>query len=154
MQSFQEFLTKNCLDQNSSRNRSSKFWRSGSIFGPFLGTGFGEWLCSFQKSMFWFDHIEMELEAHIWCVSSTHQYCSHIKYELLTPSASGRTRTRISEKCKVIFQNLYQKMTRILSRNAKISIADFSKSFRSINFWSKVSERYAYKLSRAAKLCP
>ena len=115
-----------------------KISAKGTRFGPFLGTGFGEWLCSFQKSMFWFDHIEMELEAHIWCVSSTHQYCSHIKYELLTPSASGRTRTRISEKYKVIFQNLYQKMSRILSPNAKISVADFSKSFDRNNFWSKI----------------
>ena len=44
------------------------------------------------KIDFWFDHFEMELEAHIWCVSSTDETYSHTKYELLTPSGDSRTR--------------------------------------------------------------
>ena len=154
MHTFQELLTKNWLIENSSRNRRSKFWRFVTGFESFFDTGFGKWLCTFQKSWLWFDHLQTELEAHILCVSSTGEYYSHTKYELLTPSQCGRTRTWISENCKVILRNLYQEMVQILTPNAKISMTDFSKSFDPNKFWSKIPERTAYKLSRAAMLLP
>ena len=53
-----------------------------------------------QKKRFWFDYLQTELEAHIWCVSRSHQYYSHTKYELLTPSRNGRTRISIIESEK------------------------------------------------------
>ena len=127
MHTFQELLTKNWLIENSSRNRRSKFWRFVTGSESFFDTGFGKWLCTFQKSWFWFDHLQTELEAHILCVSSTGEYYSHTKYELLTPSQCGRTRTWISENCKVILQNLYQEMVQILSLLPK--------------FWSALSRR-------------
>ena len=34
------------------------------------------------------DHLELELEAHIWWFCSTHEYCKTAKYELPTPSLS------------------------------------------------------------------
>ena len=53
-------------------------------------------LSIFLKSIFWIDHLEMELEAHIWCVSSTYEYYLHAKYELPTPSLDGRTSKCVS----------------------------------------------------------
>ena len=47
-----------------------------------------------KKMRFWY-YLQTELEAHIWCVSRSHQYYSHTKYELLTPSRNGRTRISI-----------------------------------------------------------
>ena len=39
----------------------------------------------------WFDHLEMEFEAHIWCFSRAHEYYKTTKFQLQTPSLSGRT---------------------------------------------------------------
>ena len=36
----------------------------------------------------WFDHFQVELLVHTWCVSSTHEYYVLVDYELTTPSAS------------------------------------------------------------------
>ena len=35
------------------------------------------------------EHLELELEAHIWWFCSTHEYCKTTKYERPTPSQLG-----------------------------------------------------------------
>ena len=55
--------------------------------------------------------------------------------------------------CRAIRRNLYQEMPRNPYQNARFSIDDFSKSSWYFNFLSKVPQRTAYKLSRAAMLC-
>ena len=54
----------------------------------------GRFSMFFQMSIFWFTRVEVELEAHITPGGSTHVGYSTTKYELLTPSGSGRTRHR------------------------------------------------------------
>ena len=38
------------------------------------------------------EHLELELEAHIWWFCSTHEYCKTPKHELPTPSLSAPSR--------------------------------------------------------------
>ena len=37
---------------------------------------------------FWFDYFQLEFAAHIWCVSSIHEYYLLVDYEFVTPSAT------------------------------------------------------------------
>ena len=63
----------------------------------------------FQMSIFWFTRVEVELEAHITPGGSTHVGYSTTKYELLTPSGSGRTRHRFflpSDLLRAHFSNI------------------------------------------------
>ena len=39
-----------------------------------------------QNIDFWFTHLQMEYEAHIWRFRRAHEYCSYTKYEGLTPN--------------------------------------------------------------------
>ena len=55
-----------------------------------FGLDFGVY---FKVHVSWFDHFYLEFEAHIKPKDSTHQYYKTTKYELQTPSGSGRTKT-------------------------------------------------------------
>ena len=46
------------------------------------------------EHMLRFDHFQLEFEAHIWCVSSIHEYYLLVDYEFVTPSATVWTRTQ------------------------------------------------------------
>ena len=39
-----------------------------------------------QHIDFWFTHLQMEYEDHIWWFRRVHEYCSYTKYEGLTPN--------------------------------------------------------------------
>ena len=39
-----------------------------------------------QNIDFWFTHLQMEYEAHIWRFRRAHEYCSYTKYGGLTPN--------------------------------------------------------------------
>ena len=39
----------------------------------------------------WLTHLNLDFGAHTLCVSSTHEYYSHTKYELQSPTLSGST---------------------------------------------------------------
>ena len=43
---------------------------------------------------FWLVHFQLEFAAHIWCVSSIHEYYHLVDYEPVTPSATVRTTTQ------------------------------------------------------------
>ena len=43
---------------------------------------------------FWFNHFQLEFAAHIWCVSSIHEYYLLVDYEFVTPSATVWTSTQ------------------------------------------------------------
>ena len=46
----------------------------------------------------WLTHLKLDFGAHTLCVSSTHEYYSHTKYELQSPTLSGSTRHNLPPK--------------------------------------------------------
>ena len=76
------------------------------VGGPKLQNSTGSWWHLYRVSFinnpngsrkiheFWLDHFQLELAAHIWCVSSRHEYYLLVDYEFVTPSATAWTRTQ------------------------------------------------------------
>ena len=74
-QSFSKFCTW------QSVGFLSLFWFFFTVFWP---PAYG--------SCVWLTHLKLDFGAHTLCVSSTHEYYSHTKYELQSPTLSGSTR--------------------------------------------------------------
>ena len=50
-----------------------------------------QWLLNLQNHNidFWFDHLQLEFEAHIWWFWRVHEYSSNTEYEGQTPNRNG-----------------------------------------------------------------
>ena len=45
-----------------------------------------------SEGVCWMEHLELELEVHIWWFCSTHEYCKITKYQLHSPTLSAPSR--------------------------------------------------------------
>ena len=76
--------------QCSNSKWSESVWL-GQNEHPQISFLFGWSAYSHSTPTVWYDIVDLELWAHIWWFSSTHQYCRSAKYEPATTTLSGST---------------------------------------------------------------
>ena len=55
-----------------------------------------------------FDHFQVEFEAHIWWLSSPHEYFKMVDYQLHSSLGDGRTRNRVFSR--LYYSSCYSKL--------------------------------------------